>query len=77
MTNKQTAHIDREAVRAKIENGQPITKGELSVYLEVSYSVVRSWPWLPVLGGILFFDDFALARRLHLGLQSQPRLPKG
>jgi hypothetical protein len=34
----------------------------------IGYATVRSWPWLPMLGGLLFYDDFVAARRLHLGL---------
>jgi hypothetical protein len=72
--NQQIAHIFRSAVEEKVKTGQPITKAELSVYLGVAYSVVRGWHWLPMLGGLLFFDDFTLARRMQLGLESDPRI---
>src|SRR5882724_6545247 len=73
-TNKQLAHINRQAVALKVSDGLPITKAELAVYLGVSYTLVRSWAWLPMLGQLLFFDDFTLARQRHLGLEFYPQM---
>ena len=72
--NQQIAHIFRSSVDDKVKAGQPITKAELSVYLDVAYTVVRSWHWLPVIGNVIFFDDFVLARRMQLGLEADPRI---
>jgi hypothetical protein len=72
--NQQTAHIKRAAVVTKIDGRQPITKAELSVFLGVAYSLVRSWEWLPMLGGLIFYDDFIEARRRRVGLADDPRI---
>lgn len=71
--NARTAHINPSDVCDKITSGAPITKAELSVYLRIAYATVRSWPWLPMIGGLLFYDDFIAARRLHLGLEAGQR----
>lgn len=72
--NRQTAHIDRNEVAAKVTNGQALSLAELSVYTGVAYSVVRSWHWLPKIGGFIFFDDFVIARRRATGLEPDPRI---
>jgi hypothetical protein len=72
--NRQTAHISRAAVNDKVIAGKPITKAELSVQLGVAYSLVRSWEWLPMLGGLIFYDDFIEARRRRVGLADDPRI---
>ena len=72
--NKQLAHIDAGTVRTKIDSGQPITLAELAVFTSYAYSEVRTWRWLPLVGGRLFWDDFILARRIRSGLLPDPRI---
>ena len=47
-----------------------ITLPQLCKRIGVSYDVVREWDWLPMIGRKIFYDDFILARRQHLGLES-------
>lgn len=75
MSEKRLSKLDAEEVRAKAERNESLTLKELAVWTGFSYGVVRSWqnerfPFLPVLNGKIFPEDFVLWRRRRTGLES-------
>ena len=74
MKNKQLAHIDANEVERKIAADKPLTLAELATHLEVAYSVVKSWDWLPLISRKVFYADFIIARRRFTGLEPDPRV---
>lgn len=73
MSEKRLSKLDAAEVRAKAERNESLTLKELAVWTGYSYNVVRSWqgdfPYLPMLNGKIFPEDFVLWRRNRMGWQ--------
>ena len=71
--NKELEGIDPQAVRDKAALDCGLTLLELSAATELPYTTVKllaKEPNFPLIGGRVFYSDFKLWRRRHVGLLS-------
>lgn len=72
--DKQLQGVDLEAVRQKRDLDQALNTKEFAVLAGISYSLAREWfrmPGFPVVGSVVFWEDFVLWRRARNQVKSQ------
>jgi hypothetical protein len=73
--DKQLQGVNLEAVRQKRDLDQALNTKEFAVLAGISYSLAREWfrmPGFPVVGSVVFWEDFVLWRRTRNQMKSQP-----
>ena len=73
--DKQLQGINLEAVRLKRDLDQALNTKEFAELAGISYSLAREWfrmPGFPVVGSVVFWEDFVLWRRTRNQVTSQP-----
>ena len=72
--DKQLQGVNLEAVRQKRDLDQALNTKEFAVLAGISYSLAREWfrmPGFPVVGSVVFWEDFVLWRRTRNQMKAQ------